>query len=134
MNTRRILLGGMISGVIITVSEALRIATMSADHATGMPVAVLLLRCIMFGVGCVLAYAAMVPRFGSGTKSAAQCGILVFLIAAAFPPLGMTTSAFPTPSLLLVAMIWNAVAIPLATVVGALFYREEEAHLVRPAL
>jgi hypothetical protein len=133
MDTTRILLGGLIAGVIIALGEGLRSALLSAQINMSMPLPVFVVRCIMLGFGCVLVYAATLPRFGSGVKAAAQCGIIVFLIGAAFPPFGMTTSAFPAPREVLVAMIWNAVVIPLATIAGALAYREKEASFVRRA-
>ena len=133
MDTTRIFLGGLIAGVIIALGEGLRSALLSAQISMSMPLPVFVDRCIMLGFGCVLVYAATLPRFGSGVKAAAQCGIIVFLIGAAFPPFGMTTSAFPAPREVLVAMIWNAVVIPLATIAGALAYREKEASFVRRA-
>ncbi len=126
MDTTRILLGGLIAGGFITLGEGLRSAVLSAQISMSMPLPVLVVRCVMLGFGCVLLYAAMLPRFGSGVKAAAQCGIIVFLIGAAFPPFGMTTSAFPAPREVLVAVIWNAVVIPLATIAGAWAYREKQ--------
>ena len=131
MDASRILLGGLLAGVIITLGEALRSVVLSAQISTSMPLGVFVIRCLMLGFGCVLLYAATLPRFGAGVKAAAQCGIIVFLIGAAFPPFGMTTSAFPEPRAVLMAMIWNAVVIPLATIAGALAYREKESSLVR---
>ena len=133
MDTTRIILGGLIAGVIIALGEGLRSALLSAQISMSMPLPVFVVRCIMLGFGCVLVYAATLPRFGSGVKAAAQCGIIVFLIGAAFPPFGMTTSAFPAPREVLVAMMWNAVVIPLATIAGALAYRERETSFVRRA-
>jgi hypothetical protein len=131
MDASRILLGGLIAGVIITLGEALRSIVLSTQISTSMPLGVFVIRCVMLGFGCVLLYAAMLPRFGSGVRAAAQCGIIVFLIGAAFPPFGMTTSAFPEPRAVLMAMIWNAVIIPLATIAGALVYREKESFVRR---
>lgn len=129
MDKTQILLGGLIAGVIIALGEGLRSIVLSAQISPSMPLAVLVIRSLTLGLVSVLLYAAMIPRFGSGVKAAAQCGIIVFLIGAAFPPFGMTTNAFPNPNAVLVAMIWNALAIPLATIVGGLAYRE---HVARP--
>jgi hypothetical protein len=131
MDASRIFLGGLIAGVIITLGEGLRSVILSAQISTSMPLVVFVIRSLTLGFGCVLLYAATLPRFGRGVKSAAQCGIIVFLIGAAFPPFGMTTSAFPAPREVLVAMIWNAVVIPLATIAGAWAYREKESSIVR---
>ena len=132
LDQTQILLGGMIAGVIIALGEGLRNVALSTQISSSMPLAVFVIRCLMLGFGCILLYAAMLPRFGSGVKAAAQCGIIVFLIGAAFPPFGMTTSAFPAPRELLIAIMSNAVVIPLATIAGAWAYREKaQPSLVR---
>lgn len=131
MDQSQILLGGLLAGVIIALAEGLRSVVLSAQISPSLPLAVFVIRCLMLGFGCVLLYVAMLPRFGRGVKAAAQCGIIVFLIGAAFPPFAMTTSAYPEPRTVLVAMIWNAVVIPLATIAGALAYREKETFVRR---
>lgn len=135
MNTKRIILGGLAAGLIITVGEAilnvLVLGIAQADThrspAGGMPIGVFALQCVMLGIGCVLLYAAMRPRLGAGPKSAVTAGLLVFLIGATFPPLALVMPAFSPSRAALVAMIWNAVEIPLATLVGAWIYREQMA-------
>jgi hypothetical protein len=57
-------------------------------------------------------------------KTALNVGILVFLVGTLFPPFGLTMQAFAPARLLLEAIIWNAIQVPLATVAGAWVYRE----------
>ena len=127
MNTKRILLGGLLAGAVIIIGEIVRQAIMTpAAPASGgsMPAGVFLLRGASLGVFCLLLYAAVRPRLGAGVKTALTVGILVFLVGTLFPPFGLTMQAFAPARLLLETIIWNAFQLPLATVAGAWVYRE----------
>jgi hypothetical protein len=127
VNTKRILLGGLLAGSVIAVGEVVRQAIMTAEaSASGasMPMGVFVLRGVSLGIFCVLLYAAVRPRLGAGVKTALTVGVLVFLVGILFPPIGLTMQAFAPARLLLETVIWNAIQLPLATVVGAWLYRE----------
>lgn len=127
MNTKRILLGGLLAGSVIVIGETVRQAIVTpAAPASGvsMPVGVFVLRGVSLGIICVLLYAAARPGLGAGVKTAITLGLLVFLVGTLFPPLGLTMQTFAPAQRLLGTIIWNAVQLPLATVAGAWLYRE----------
>ena len=127
MNTKRILLGGLLAGAVIIIGEIVRQASIvpaASASAASMPTGVFLLRGASLGIFCLLLYAAVRPRLGPGVKTALTVGILVFLVGTLFPPFGLTMQAFAPARLLLETIIWNAIQLPLATVAGAWLYRE----------
>ena len=127
MNTRRIILGGLLAGSIIVIGETIRQALFTdATPVSGgsMPLGVFILRGASLGILCVLLYAAVRPCRGAGATTAVTVGLLAFLVGTLFPPLGLTMQAFAPSRLLLEAIIWNAIQLPLATVAGAWLYRE----------
>ena len=128
MNTKRILLGGLLAGSVIVIGEAVRHATIAPTVGVSMPMGVFLLRGASLGIFCLLLYAAVRPRLGPGVKTALTVGILVFLVGTLFPPFGLTMQAFAPARLLLETIIWNAIQLPLATVAGAWLYREGTAE------
>ena len=131
VNTKRIILGGLLAGSIIVIGEAARQAMFHpAGPASGgsMPTGVFILRGASLGLFCLLLYAAVRPRLGPGVKTAITVGILVFLVGTLFPPFGLTMQAFAPARLLLESIIWNGVQVPLATVAGAWLYREGTAE------
>lgn len=127
MNTRRILAGGVLAGLVIVIGETVRNAIFAdTTSATGgsMPLGVFILRGVSLGIFCVLLYAAVRPRLGARVKTALIVGILVFLVGTLFPPLGVTMQTFAPARLLLETIIWNAIQLPLASVAGAWVYSE----------
>ncbi|HET6701481.1 MAG TPA: hypothetical protein VFH14_06750 [Gemmatimonadaceae bacterium] len=127
MNTKRILLGGLLAGALIIIGELVRQAIFTDATPAGggsMPAGVFILRGASLGIFCVLLYSAVRPRLGAGVKTALTVGILVFLIGTLFPPFGLTMQAFAPARLLLETIMWNAIQVPLATVAGAWVYRE----------
>lgn len=134
MNTKRIIVGGLLAGLIITIGETvLNLLIIGKDvqaslHQSPMgttPIGVFVLRCLVLGAVSVLLYAAMRPRLGPGPKSAITAGILVFLIGTLFPAFGLAMNGVFPARALLTAIIWGAIELPLATVAGAWLYREE---------
>ena len=127
MNTKRIMLGGLLAGSVIVIGEVVRQAIFTeGTPASGgsMPVGVFILRGASLGIICVLLYAAVRPRLGAQVKTALTVGILVFLLGTLYPPFGLTMQTFAPGRLLLGTIIWNAIQLPLAAVAGAWLYRE----------
>jgi hypothetical protein len=139
-NRVRVLLGGLLAGLIINVVEyitngvVLREAWGRAMQALGKPAALSVSAIVIFniwgfllGIAAVWLYAAIRPRYGSGPKTAIRAGVFswavaVFLANLSNYPLGI----FPT-RLLVISSIVALVEIVAATLVGAWLYKEEEA-------
>ncbi len=125
MNSRRIVLGGLAAGAAISIGGMIFTSVIASNGLVDpTPPGVILVRAIGLGLGCVLMYALMIPRLGPGTRTAATAGLIAFLIGSVFPPFALALNGALDAKLLLYSIIWNAVQIPLATVLGSTLYRE----------
>ncbi len=136
INFGRVLLGGLVAGLILNVGEwVLNDMVLHQQHQEflkrcGFPdpgtkfLLIVVPLTFVLGIVIVLGYAAIRPRFGAGPKTAiiaslfAWFGVVVFgnII---FAGLGMAPAT-------LVAMVigWGLVEYLLATLVGAALYKE----------
>ena len=78
-------------------------------------------------------YALIVKARGQGIETALTTGMLIFLIGALFPPFAMAMNGSMPGRAFLIYLVWNAGGIPLATLAGAQFYREQRAPVQSPA-
>lgn len=125
MNSKRIVLGGLAAGSVIAAGGTAFLFASGSASADNTPWPVFVIRALALGMGCVLLYAAILPRLGAGIKTAATAGLMAFLIGVLFPPFGLSTGWTPDARLLLYFIIWNAVQIPVATIAGSALYRDE---------
>lgn len=137
-NRVRVILGGLLAGVVINVVEyltngvILKGAWGQAMTALGKPtdisagaIAIFNLWGFLLGIGSVWIYAAIRPRYGAGPGTAVRAGLAtwalaVFLANLSNYPLGL----FPV-RLLVITGVVALFEIVVATVVGAWLYKEE---------
>lgn len=145
-NGARVILGGLLAGVVINVVEyftngvVLKADWGSAMQAlgkspvlTGSAIATFNVWGFLTGIVAVWLYAAIRPRYGAGAGTAARAGfaiwvIVSFLATLAYYPLGL----FPTRLLVITSAV-QLVELIVATIVGASIYKEMEASTVRSA-
>jgi hypothetical protein len=138
INWGRVILGGIVAGVIVNISEfllhgvVLKTAGEEAMKALGksMPMsgsatAIWVLWGFLFGIGAVWLYAAMRPRYGAGPGTAVKAGIAAWffthlLCAIVFINMGLFAMGGET-----VPTLWTLVESIVSTVVGAWLYKEE---------
>lgn len=132
MNKQRIMLGGLLAGVIIAAGQyALSVVAAVTEEVWkdaffgSMPAAIVVLRSLTLGVCCVLLYLGLRPQLGAGPRAAVTAGLAMFIFGVAFPPVGATLHGPPGP--VLIAIAGQAVVIPLATLAGAWLYRDRAA-------
>jgi hypothetical protein len=141
INTGRVILGGLVAGLVMNASEAfLHAGVLGADGAKLLeewkrlglemdvnPSLVFWLIGITFvlGILAVWLYAAIRPRFGPGPKTALCAGLAVwamsYLYAGVYVDAGIVV--FPM-KLTWLPVLWGLVEVPLATLLGAWLYRE----------
>ncbi len=136
INFGRVLLGGIVAGIILSVgefvlNEKVLGAQMKAFFTAHLfkepagiflPVAIGLT--IVLGIVIVLGYAAIRPRFGAGPKTA--------IIAALFAWFGcyvycgiINAILFGIPTnIMLIVLVWGLVEYIIAALVGAWLYKE----------
>jgi len=136
INYGRVLLGGLVAGVIINISEFILNAQIlmkdweEAMKALNKPVmgssaiAIMVVLCMFLGIFVTWVYAAIRPRFAPGPKTAICAGLTVWVLAYAWPSFsGMVTDLFPA-RLFVISMIWGLFEVTIAAIAGAWLYRE----------
>lgn len=136
MNGGRVLLGGLVAGVLVLASGVLLghgvlgeeyVRAFSAHRATPAGAAVIAKNtAIRLGIGfvAVFLYAAMRPRFGPGPRTALIAAVTVWLVAylpytATLVDFGILTG-WRTP----VSLAWTLAEISIGSLAGAAIYRE----------
>jgi hypothetical protein len=144
-NRKRVLLGGLLAGLVINVGEfllnvpiagaALEAAANEAGLAppTAAVMAMYVAMAFTFGIVLVWLYAAIRPRYGAGPATAVRAGFVVWLVGYAFPTVSLGAMGLFSPGLLLLVAAWGMVEFPLAALAGAWAYREAEAPVTAAA-
>jgi hypothetical protein len=135
MNWKRILLGGVVAGILLNITELatavlLREKYLAAMRALGHEAAVgglallagLLITCGI-GIFAIWLYAAIRPRYGPGIKTAVIAGGATWLIQGSSNLRYLTLGLFP-PNLVLAAGGIALVEFLFATLLGSWLYRE----------
>ena len=137
-NRVRVVLGGLLAGVVINIVEyitngvILKDAWAQAMQALGKPAAFSAGTIVIFnlwgfllGIAAVWIYAAIRPRYGAGPSTAIRAGFAAWGFAVFLSNLGMyPMGLFPT-RLLVIGSLVALVEIVVATLAGALVYKEE---------
>jgi hypothetical protein len=140
-NRLRVVLGGLLAGVVINVVEyvtngvVLRDSWAQTMQALGRPATVSTGAIVTFnvwgfllGIAAVWIYAAIRPRYGAGGMTAVRAGLAAWTLAVFLSNLSSYALAiFPTRLLVITAAVALAEVIG-ATVVGAWVYSEKEAE------
>jgi hypothetical protein len=139
MNSGRILLGGLVAGLIMNGSEAaLHVGILGDDTGLlyekfriGIPdtagnLTLLIFATFVLGMVAVWLYAAMRPRYGAGPRTALIAGVTVWLLSHLWSGvyLGAGYTGIITPKLAWIPVAWGLLEAPLATMAGAAFYKE----------
>lgn len=136
INMGRVLLGGLLAGVVMNVFEYVLNGMILADEwetaaanlglapMSGSAVAMYVVLFFVLGVIAVWVYAAMRPRFGPGPRTAVIAGLLVWLLIFVFPTMFNGLWPMWPNSLMMTATVVGLFEVPLGTVAGAWLYRE----------
>ena len=124
----RMLLGGLLAGVVIIGSEAVlnTIASVDAPVEVSDNIVPWMLYGIVLGMASVWIYTAIRPRFGAGLRTAIYAGIATWILLVSYFPLaGWGQEGFPLGTLL-IHRVWNLAELCLATSLGAWLYKKED--------
>jgi hypothetical protein len=136
INMGRVVVGGLLAGLVINVSEAILNGVVFADDMNAAMAAlnrppidnrmIVWFVVLGFGLGIVAVwlYAAIRPRFGPGVRTAVLASLAVWLLAYLYPNVFIAiTNLFPT-RLMVIGTVWGLVEIVVATIAGAWAYTE----------
>ncbi len=137
INWIRVILGGLLAGIVINVFEGVAGKLFEAEYQAAMEALGKTMDMsastmvfyftwgFIYGIVAVGLYAAVRPRFGAGPKTAVGVGITVWLVAYLMPSLSYAVSGlFPTGLVIIGTFVGLAESV-LGTVLGAWVYKEE---------
>ena len=140
INWGRVILGGLVAGVIINISEGLLNAKVLKDdwaavmktmgktmEEGGSAMAVWLILGFAMGIAGVWLYAAIRPRFGAGAGTAVRAGLAFWFFVDVFSVVAQANMGLFASRMLVTIAIWTLVQNVVAIVVGAWLYKEEGA-------
>lgn len=135
VNLSRVILGGVLAGILVNVSEFLLHDVVMKDQFRGAlqalgktpsdsMTAILWWNIWGFivGITAVWLYAAIRPRYGAGAGTAVRAGIAVWILSCVLMSIAFTNlGLFPfMPG----AIVWQLVGDVVATLAGAWLYKE----------
>ncbi len=136
INWTRVILGGLVAGVVINVFESVlngvvlakdweaAMAAMGKPPMAGNQIAAFVAWGFVVGIFAVWLYAAIRPRYGAGPKTALCAGLAVwglgYLLASVAP---LVLELFPA-RVMVIGLVVGLVEVLAATLVGAWLYRE----------
>ncbi len=138
INFGRVLLGGILAGILINISEYLRYdVVMRGEFEAGLQAlgkglpkgaaatTIWTLWGFGLGIAAVWLYAAIRPRYGPGAATAVRAGVAVWFLTSLLTIIAMRAMGLFAISP--AALVWTLVACVAATLAGAWLYREAEA-------
>lgn len=137
INCVRVLLGGLIAGLIINAvefvmnmfvlaeawAEVMKSFGKSSEFGPG-PIIIFNLIGFAAGIGAVWLYAAIRPRFGAGVKTAIYAGLALWFFYGVLPFAGFLAMDLFPARLLYIGVSYFLVEAVAATVAGAWLYQE----------
>ena len=136
INFGRVLLGGLVAGLILNIGEWLLndkvLATQMAEffRRCGFPKPgvnfIVIAVVITFGLGIVivLGYAAIRPRFGAGPKTAIIAGLFAWFGVVVYGTVIATGLGMEPTNVAAIVLGWELVEYLLAALIGAALYKE----------
>jgi hypothetical protein len=138
INIARVLLGGVVAGLIIAFGELVlngvvlagQWAALRQQHLLEAPGAnsfaggAVITLC--YGIVLVWMYAAFRPRFGPGPGTAIVAALTFWFIAYVLFLLSLWANGFATFYLAAVSIVWGLLEASLAALAGAWLYREKD--------
>ena len=136
INIGRIILGGLVTGVILNIGEWLLngvvLASQMADYLTkhnfpqptGSAIGVAMALTFVLGWVMILGYAAIRPRFGPGPKAAIVAALFAWFGVVVYPNVIGAAFGFIPTNLLFLLLGWEIVEYIIAVMVGAWLYKE----------
>jgi hypothetical protein len=137
INWTRVLLGGLLCGLIINAGEFVLNGVIFAESwqeisrsmnkpadPTPNQIAAWNVWGFALGITAVWLYAAIRPRYGIGVRTAACAGVAAWLMACLLGGAALIIQNWIPASMWLTMMIWSLVELVIATIAGAWLYRE----------
>jgi len=136
VNFGRVILGGLLAGLVLNVGDYLLHVPVLGDQwksvmtSLGLPepepgkIVWFVVMDFILGISLVWLYAAIRPRFGAGPRTALAAGLAVwFFIWLWCFGSTMVMGLYPA-KLVMLTILWGLFEVPIATISGAWLYKE----------
>ncbi len=136
MNYARIVLGGLVAGLVLNVGEFVlnevllkeQMAEMfrrfNIPPPSGSFIAVAVILTFLLGVLMVMLYAMIRPRYGPGPKTAICAALVLWFVVGVYMNILYGVLFGMSASLIAIGMVWSLVEYCLAALAGAWVYKE----------
>jgi hypothetical protein len=137
INTGRVILGGLLAGLIINVGEIIGQLVFAAEAEAmmerfgieppgGLTIGIFVVIGLIMGIAMTWLYAAVRPRLGAGPKTAVIAGLVVWFIGYFLPLLGDYLVGVWSAWMMIVGSAWGLVEFTIGALAGGWLYRETE--------
>lgn len=139
IDMKRVILGGLLAGLIINTGEFVLNMMVLGDEMTaqmarlnlppvgGNAIAVFVTLGFLIGIATVWLYAAIRPRYGAGPRTALIAGATVWFLAYVYGSIGMAVMGLFPAQMVAIALVWGLVELLAGAVAGAYVYQEPAA-------
>jgi hypothetical protein len=139
INITRVLLGGLLAGLVICFGEYILgwlilggqwtevLAEAGAGDLGGGQIASFAVVALLYGIALIWIYAAIRPRFGPGPKTAVIAGLTMWVVAYLLVSAYVGVIGVYPVGLLIAGTVWGLFELPSAALAGAWFYQESAA-------
>ena len=137
INTGKMIIGGLVAGVVIDAGELVSTVFLFADEAgaametlglaepSGTTTMLFNVLGLLLGIGTVWMYAAIRPRFGAGPKTGVCAGLAVWGFFYLLPGTSMHLMGMFPLALFVKFAIFQAIFMSAAGYVGGMIYTED---------
>jgi hypothetical protein len=144
IDTGRVIIGGIVAGIIIDVFEFVLNGVVLAAQWNGVAsshnlptigtneIVVFNILGLITGIVAVWTYAAMRPRFGAGPTTAISAALVVWVVGYLLPDVSNAVIGLVPMSMTVTIIIVGGIELIVATLVGGYLYKESGAA-VSPA-
>jgi hypothetical protein len=137
INMGRVLLGGLLTGLIMNIGEFLFNGVLMAERMkeefrrlnlpsepSGRTVALWVVLTFILGIAIVYLYALIRPRLGPGVKTAICAGLIAWFFVILYTGLSCNAMGLFSTGLMWTGVVWGLVEYAIAAVAGAWLYKE----------
>ena len=136
INLGRVLLGGLIAGVVLNIGEFLLNGVVFADdmkndlQRLGLPepggdfIPKAVVVTFILGIVITFLYAAIRPRFGPGVKTAIYAGLFAWFFVYLYTGVIYAGLGIVAMRLFWIGLVWGLVEYALGAIAGAWLYKE----------
>jgi hypothetical protein len=135
INVARVILGGLLAGLIINISEYILNTYVVAEEAAAamqrlsLPpisanqIGIFVLMTFVLGIIVIFLYAGLRPRFGAGAGTAVIAALIIWIVGLMSGIADVVIGLLPS-NLLVIGAAWGLVEMIVAAIAGAWVYKE----------